>query len=69
MPQVHDLWVDIGASDADDAASVVQIGDPVVMAAPPVELRGSRLAARALDNRLGALSCSRPRGARQRPAI
>ena len=55
VPQVHDLWVDIGAADRDDAASAVQIGDPIVMAAPAVELRGSRLAARALDNRLGAL--------------
>ena len=33
----------------------VQIGDPIVMAAPAVELRGERLASRALDNRLGAL--------------
>ena len=54
-PLVHDLWVDIGASDDADAASAVQIGDPVVMAAAPVELRGFRLASRALDNRLGAL--------------
>ena len=38
-----------------DAASAVQIGDPIVMAAEPVELRGTRLASRALDNRLGAL--------------
>ena len=55
MPRAHDLWVDIGASDQADAASAVQIGDPIVMAAEPVELRGSRLASRALDNRLGAL--------------
>ena len=55
VPQVHDLWVDIGALDRDDAASAVQIGDPIVMAAPQVELRGRRLASRALDNRLGAL--------------
>ena len=59
VPLVHDLWVDIGASDDADAAAAVQIGDPVVMAAAPVELRGRRLASRALDNRLGALSCSR----------
>jgi len=55
VPLVHDLWVDIGAQDEDDAAGVVQIGDPVVMAVEPVELRGLRLASRALDNRLGAL--------------
>jgi putative aminopeptidase FrvX len=55
VPRVHNLWVDIGASDHDDAAGAVQIGDPVVMAAAPVELRGLRFASRALDNRLGAL--------------
>jgi len=55
VPQVHDLWIDIGASDEADANSVVSIGDPIVMAAPTVELRGQRLASRALDNRLGAL--------------
>jgi endoglucanase len=55
VPRVHDLWVDIGASDRDDAYSAVQIGDPIVMAVAPVELRGRRLASRALDNRLGAL--------------
>src|SRR6195952_5636116 len=48
VPKVHDLWVDIGASDEADAASTVQIGDPS-------ERRGRRLASRALDNRLGAL--------------
>jgi putative aminopeptidase FrvX len=55
VPRSHDLWVDIGASDQADAAAAVQIGDPIVMAAEPIELLGSRLASRALDNRLGAL--------------
>jgi len=55
VPQVKDLWVDIGAADEADAAATVQIGDPVVTAATPVELRGLKLASRALDNRLGAL--------------
>jgi putative aminopeptidase FrvX len=55
VPLVHDLWVDIGASDRADAQTAVQIGDPIVMAVQPVELRGRRLASRALDNRLGAL--------------
>jgi putative aminopeptidase FrvX len=54
-PLVHDLWVDIGARDEADAAGAVQIGDPIVLAPLPVELRGLRLASRALDNRLGAL--------------
>ena len=28
VPLVHDLWIDIGARDEEDAASAVQIGDP-----------------------------------------
>jgi putative aminopeptidase FrvX len=55
VPVVHDLWIDIGASDEADAAGAVQIGDPIVMAAEAVQLRGRRLASRALENRLGAL--------------
>jgi putative aminopeptidase FrvX len=52
--EIADLRVDIGAHDADEARSVVAVGDPAVVAAEPIELRGDRLAARALDNRLGA---------------
>ncbi|MFN3690291.1 MAG: M42 family peptidase, partial [Fimbriimonadales bacterium] len=28
-PKLHDLWIDIGAKDKDDAQSKVRIGDPV----------------------------------------
>ena len=52
--EIADLRVDIGAHDADDARALVAVGDPGVVAATPLELRGGRLAARALDNRLGA---------------
>jgi endoglucanase len=50
---VKDLHVDLGARDADEARTLVRPGDVGVVTADPVELREGRLAARALDNRLG----------------
>jgi putative aminopeptidase FrvX len=51
--ELKGLHVDIGAKDRDDALELVRPGDPVVIAAGPVELRGGRAASRAFDNRLG----------------
>ena len=48
-----DLYLDIGARDGKEARSVVRVGDAAIAANPPQELRNDRLAARALDNRLG----------------
>jgi endoglucanase len=49
-----DLYLDIGAKDADEARSLVLPGDTAVIAAAPVELRNGRVASRSLDNRLGS---------------
>jgi endoglucanase len=51
---IAELWVDVGALDADDAFGLVEIGDPIVIDRPPTELANGRLASRALDNRTGA---------------
>lgn len=51
---VKDLHIDIGARDRDEALRVVRAGDVAVVVAPPLELRNGRLAARALDDRVGA---------------
>lgn len=48
------LHIDIGARDRGEALGLLQVGDVGVVAAEPLELRNGRLAARALDNRLGA---------------
>ena len=47
------LYVDIGAKDADDARSHIAPGDPMVVAATPVELANGRLVSRTLDDRAG----------------
>jgi endoglucanase len=52
--ELKGLHVDIGAADREEAASLVRIGDPIVIAAEPLRLAGNRLVSRAMDNRLGA---------------
>jgi endoglucanase len=48
------LHIDIGVADREEAEQLVRVGDPAVISAEPVLLSGTRLASRAMDNRLGA---------------
>jgi putative aminopeptidase FrvX len=48
-----DLVLDVGAADGDELRGLVRPGDAVVWHGAPLALRGSRLASRALDNRIG----------------
>jgi endoglucanase len=53
---VEDLetqFVDVGASDGDEARSLVEVGDPVTVTTDPRDLHGTRLAGRGMDNRVG----------------
>jgi endoglucanase len=52
--KIEQMYIDIGATSRDDAARLVAIGDPAVIAAQPVELANARVASKAMDNRLGA---------------
>jgi len=52
--EFDDLFVDIGATDADDARALVRPGDAAIIAGAPLELRNGRIASRSLDNRLGS---------------
>lgn len=49
----EDLWLDIGARDKAEAASVVKIGDPVTLALGYQELRNNLANAPGMDNRTG----------------
>jgi putative aminopeptidase FrvX len=51
--EMKDLFIDVGARDGKDARSLVRLGDGVVLAAEPVELRNNRVASRSWDNRVG----------------
>lgn len=48
-----DMWIDIGATDKDDAASVVSIADAVTVQLGMQELRNGLANAPAMDNRTG----------------
>src|SRR5436309_180312 len=53
VAEVKDLHIDVGAKDADEARSLVRIGDVAVLAGEPVELPNDRAVSRSMDNRLG----------------
>lgn len=53
-PQWHEVFIDIGASSKEDVLSRgLRVGHPGVFAESAIELSDSRLAGRALDNRIG----------------
>ncbi|MEX0936119.1 MAG: M42 family metallopeptidase [Gemmatimonadota bacterium] len=55
VTEIQDLWVDLGASSADEVRELgVQVGDALVLAAGFQRLAGDRIASRAIDNRVGA---------------
>ena len=53
VPEIKNLWVDIAASDGDDARSVVGIGDPITVTLGFRELRNGMAAAPGMDNKVG----------------
>jgi endoglucanase len=54
-PAVHDLWVDVGASDAKGVEKLgIRVGHPAVYQDGPMELANDRIVSRALDNRIGS---------------
>ncbi len=53
VPEMEQLCVDLGFSDADAAKAQVSPGDAVYFAAQPMQLLNGRITAPALDNRCG----------------
>jgi endoglucanase len=53
VPDVSEQSVDIGVEDEDEAAALVERGDPVTFAQRVRDLEGERVAARGMDNRVG----------------
>ncbi len=52
--KIKDLWIDIGATSAEQARERVSTGDPAVIEQPIVDLGNNCIAARGVDNRMGA---------------
>lgn len=54
VPEEHELWIDIGVADGDEARALVEIGDPVTYDCHFERLRGDLIVSRGLDNKVGA---------------
>jgi len=52
--KLKDLWIDIGATSGDEAREKVGIGDVAVIRSESLDLANDCLAARSIDNRVGA---------------
>jgi putative aminopeptidase FrvX len=53
VPELKALHIDIGAGSGEEARRMVRIGDVAVVDAGPIEMPNGRVAARAIDNRIG----------------
>jgi putative aminopeptidase FrvX len=54
LPQIHEMWIDIGASNRKEALSRISIGDVATYDHDFEVIAGSRVTARAVDNKAGA---------------
>ncbi len=54
VPELHEIWIDIGAKDKAEAEKLVRVGDTAVYDQSFELIRGSVGVARAFDNKAGA---------------
>ncbi|MFC7077830.1 M20/M25/M40 family metallo-hydrolase [Haloarcula halophila] len=53
VPEIAEQFVDVGATDREEAEALLDRGDPVTFTQTITELENGRLSARAMDNRVG----------------
>jgi endoglucanase len=56
LPEIQDLFIDIGASGHKEAGKLVSVGDPITLADEFELLRNDLAVARAFDNRIGTFA-------------
>ena len=56
VPEIHELFIDIGVSKKAEAEKLVSLGDPITLADQFELLRGDVAVARAFDNRIGTFA-------------
>jgi putative aminopeptidase FrvX len=56
LPEIQDLFIDIGVSSRRDAQKLVRVGDPITLADEFELLRNDLAIARAFDNRVGTFA-------------
>lgn len=53
VPKMKDLWLDIGATNKEDALKVVRVGDPATIELQFTELRNRQAVSSAMDDKTG----------------
>lgn len=53
-PQLHDMWIDIGATSKEEALEAIELGDCVTYHTEFIELLNDRVTGRGMDNRSGS---------------
>lgn len=53
VPEIKNLWVDIGAKDGEEARELVTIGDPITVTLGYREIRNGLASAPSMDNKVG----------------
>jgi len=53
VPKLKDLWVDIGAKNKEEAAALVQVGDPVTLELKFVPMRNGYASSPGMDDKTG----------------
>jgi putative aminopeptidase FrvX len=56
VPQLKDLWIDIGAKDKKQAQSIVSVGDPITFQLGVEELQNDLVLTKATDNKAGVFA-------------
>lgn len=56
LPQIHDLFIDLGVGSRKEAERLVRVGDPITLNDEFEMLRGELAVARAFDNRIGTFA-------------
>lgn len=56
VPEMHKLWIDVGAKDKKEAEKLVSIGDPIVLDYGFQALRNGLVVGRGFDDRIGSFA-------------
>lgn len=56
VPELENIWIDIGVSSKDDALKLVSVGDPVVYDTGFQQINDDVVVSRAFDNKVGAFA-------------
>jgi endoglucanase len=56
LPEIHELFIDLGVGSRKEAEKLVQVGDPITLVDEFELLRGDLAVARAFDNRIGTFA-------------